>query len=285
MKYLILGSNGMAGHIVYLYLKSLGHEVDGFAKTNQYQFDSVVIGDAMDTDHLKYHITSGDYDVVVNCIGILNDFAEKNKSVASFLNAYLPHFLADITSSLKTRIFHISTDCVFSGKRGSYIENDFRDGATFYDRSKALGELEDNKNLTLRNSIIGPDMNSQGIGLLNWFMQQNGTISGFTKSIWTGQTTLQLAKTIDQAGRDNVSGLYNMVPDSSVSKYDLLLLLNQTFRNDALKIQPVEGIIANKSLVRTRFDFDYVIPNYETMIAELFNWVVKHKSLYLHYHL
>jgi dTDP-4-dehydrorhamnose reductase len=285
MKYLILGSNGMAGHIVYLYLKSQGHEVDGFARTNQYQFDNIIIGDAMDTVYLEKQITNGDYDVVVNCIGILNDFAEKNKSIATFLNAYLPQFLADITRLSKTRIFHISTDCVFSGKRGSYKETDFRDGATFYDRSKALGELEDNKNLTLRNSIIGPDMNPKGIGLLNWFMQQHGTINGFTKSIWTGQTTLQLAKTIEKAGIENVTGLYNMVPDSSVSKYDLLLMLNQSFRNQALEIKPVEGIVADKSLVRTKFEFDYVIPNYETMIAELFNWVIKHKTLYPHYQL
>ena len=76
-----------------------------------------------------------------------------------------------------------------------------------------------------------------------------------------------------------------MVPDSSVSKYDLLLMLNQSFRNQALEIKPVEGIVADKSLVRTKFEFDYVIPNYETMIAELFNWVIKHKTLYPHYQL
>lgn len=285
MKYLILGSNGMAGHIVYLYLKSQGYIVDGFAKSNQYQFDNIVIGDAMDIVLLEKQITNGDYDVVVNCIGILNNFAEKNKSIATFLNAYLPHFLADITRSLKTRVFHISTDCVFSGKRGSYVESDLRDGETFYDRSKALGELEDEKNLTLRNSIIGPDMNPKGIGLLNWFMQQHGTINGFTKSIWTGQTTLQLAKTIEKAGIENVTGLYNMVPDSSVSKYDLLLILNKTFRNQTLEIKPVEGVVADKSLVRTRFEFEYVIPDYQTMIEELFDWVIKHKTLYPHYQL
>jgi dTDP-4-dehydrorhamnose reductase len=285
MKFLILGSNGMAGHIIYLYLKSQGHEVDGFSRTNQYKFDNIVIGDAMDTVLLERQINHGNYDIVVNCIGILNDFAEKNKSIASFLNAYLPHFLVDITRFLKTRIFHISTDCVFSGANGSYKETDFRDGSTFYDRSKALGELEDNKNLTLRNSIIGPDLNPKGIGLLNWFMQQRGSINGFTKSIWTGQTTLQLAKTIEKAGIQNVTGLYNMVPDSSISKYDLLLMLNQVFRKQALEIKPVDGVFADKSLVRTRFEFDYLIPGYETMISDLFSWVVKHKTLYPHYQL
>jgi dTDP-4-dehydrorhamnose reductase len=283
MKYFVLGSNGMAGHMVYLYLKSQGHEVHGFSRTNQYNFENIVIGDAIDTLMLKNQITNGNYDVVVNCIGILNDFAEKNKSLAIFLNAYLPQFLADITRTLKTRVFHISTDCVFSGKRGSYSETDFRDGVTFYDRSKALGELEDDKNLTLRNSILGPDMNPKGIGLLNWFLQQHGTINGFTQSIWTGLTTLQLAKTIEKASIEDATGLYNMVPDASISKYDLLLMLNNTFRNQVLEIKPVEGIVANKSLIRTRFEFHYFIPDYETMIAELFNWVIKYKTLYPHY--
>lgn len=285
MKYLILGSNGMAGHIIYSYLKIQGHEVVGLAKSNQYQFDNILIGDAMNTVLLEKHIFEGDYDIVINCIGILNDFAEKNKSIATFLNSYLPHFLADITRNLKTRIFHISTDCVFSGTRGAYIEHDFRDGITFYDRSKALGELEDNKNLTFRNSIIGPDLNPKGIGLLNWFMQQNGKINGFTKSIWTGQTTLQLAKTIEKAGFENVTGLYNMVPDSSVSKYQLLSMLNRKFRNQELEIIPIDGIIADKSLVRTNFKFDYVVPDYPIMIDELYNWVVKYKQLYPHYKL
>lgn len=285
MKYLILGSNGMAGHMIYLYLKNQGHNVTGFAKSNQYQFENILIGDAMDSVLVETIIKKNDYDVVVNCIGILNNFAEKNKSIATYLNAYLPHFLADITLGLKTRIIHISTDCVFSGSRGSYKETDHRDGATFYDRSKALGELEDSKNLTLRNSIIGPDMNPKGIGLLNWFMQQHGTINGFTKSIWTGQTTLQLAKTIEKAGASNVSGFYNMVPNYSVTKFDLLVILNESFRNNELNIISVEGVVADKSLVRTKFDFDCEIPSYDIMITELYEWVIQNKILYPHYQL
>lgn len=285
MRFLILGSNGMAGHMLYLYLKSKGYTVTGFAKSNPHQFDNIIIGNALDATSVEKVVKEGAFDVVVNCIGILNDFAEKNKSVATFLNAYLPHFLAEITSELKTRIIHISTDCVFSGKKGAYTETDFRDGDTFYDRSKALGELNDHKNLTLRNSIIGPDINPKGIGLLNWFMQQQHKVNGFTKSIWTGQTTLQLAKTVEKASLSNVTGLYNMVPDSSISKYDLLLLLNRTFRNNSLEIHPVEGIVADKSLVRTKFDFEYSIPGYEQMVNEMHEWVLQNKSLYPHYNL
>lgn len=285
MKFLILGSNGMAGHMLYLYLKSKGHDVTGFAKSNQYQFDNVIIGNALDSSLIEKIVKEGEYDAVVNCIGILNDFAEKNKASAVFLNAYLPHFLAEISSTIKTQIIHISTDCVFSGKKGAYVESDFKDGDTFYDRSKALGELNDQKNLTLRNSIIGPDLSSKGIGLLNWFMQQQHKVNGFTKSIWTGQTTLQLAKTVEKAASLNVTGLYNMVPDSSISKYDLLQLLNYTFRNNSLEITPVEGVVADKSLVRTKYDFQYSIPGYEQMIREMHEWVMQNKHLYPHYNL
>jgi len=103
--------------------------------------------------------------------------AEENKALAAFLNAYFPHFLADITKDLNTQVVHMSTDCVFSGKRGSYTGDDLRDGESFYDRSKALGELNDGKNITLCNSIVGPDVNPNGIGLLNWFMKQKGEVT------------------------------------------------------------------------------------------------------------
>lgn len=179
----------------------------------------------------------------------------------------------------------MSTDCVFSGRRGEYTEDDFRDGETFYDRSKALGEIDDNKNLTLRNSIVGPDINPHGIGLLNWFLQQNGAINGFTKAMWTGQTTLQLAKTMEAAAMNKAHGLYNTVPDHSISKFDLLKLFNHYLKQNSLIINPVEGISLDKSLKRTRFDFNYIIPDYETMIAEMAQWILNHKEMYPHYNL
>ena len=274
----------MAGHTIALYLQEKGHEVCGFDISRSQYIESVV-GDARDTDTLKKIITKGKYDSVINCVGILNQFAEQNKSLASFLNSYLPHFLADITLEMDTQIIHMSTDCVFSGKRGEYTERDFRDGETFYDRSKALGELEDKKNVTLRNSIDGPDINPRGIGLLNWFMQQKGESNGFTKSMWTGQTTLQLAKTMEVAAKKRIGGLYNMVPDYAISKYDLLSLFNHFLRGDSLKINPVEGIKADKSLKRTNYDFDYLIPNYDVMIKELAEWIKDHKKMYPHYNL
>ena len=154
MKFLILGGNGMAGHIISLYLKEQGHDVTGFARSKS-PFVPTVIGDAANTELLRGAIEAGSYDAVINAIGLLNQFAENNHSAAAFLNAYFPHFLAEVTEGTNTQIIHMSTDCVFSGKEGHYSETSQPDGATFYDRSKALGELDDDKNLTLRNSIVG----------------------------------------------------------------------------------------------------------------------------------
>ncbi len=282
MKFLILGCNGMAGHMISIYMKERGHDVFGFDKSQPIYVDGIS-GDARNVDLIRDLITSGKYDSVINCIGILNQFADDNKALSSFLNAYFPHFLADVTANTDTQVIHMSTDCVFSGKRGQYTESDICDGETFYDRSKALGEIRDNRNITMRNSIVGPDINPRGIGLMNWFLQQVGELDGYTGAMWTGQTTLQLAKTMEVAAKEKVHGLYNMVPDHSISKYDLLQLFNHYFCNDKVVIHPIEGVVSDKSLKRTRYDFGYLIPDYEIMVYELSKWLKKHKKMYPHY--
>lgn len=274
----------MAGHMIGLYLKERGHDVLGVALTRSKIIDSVV-GDATDSDFIKALIGINKFDTIVNCVGILNQFAEDNKSMAVYLNSYFPHQLAQLTEGTSTQIIHMSTDCVFSGKRGQYTEDDLCDGTSFYDRTKALGELEDYKNLTLRNSIVGPDIKQKGIGLLNWFLQQHNEVSGYTRAMWTGQTTLQLAKTMEVAAMERAHGLYNMVPDESISKCDLLELFNKYIRKDKIIINPVDRMAADKSLKRTRWEFDYKIPDYETMIIELGEWMRKHKDLYPHYYI
>lgn len=274
----------MAGHTISLYLQEQGHEVYGFDLKKSKYIKSFA-GNAFDTETIARVIKEGNYDSVINCIGVLNQFAEQNHALAAFLNSFFPHFLAKTTEGTETQVIHMSTDCVFSGKRGSYTEEDFPDGETFYDRSKALGELNDDKNITLRNSIVGPDINPKGIGLLNWFMQQNGEINGFTKAMWTGQTTLQLAKTMEAAAKEKAYGLYNTVPDHSISKCNLCGLFNKYLRNNELTIHPVEGVNADKSLKRTHFEFGYLIPDYETMVAEMAEWIFKHKEMYPHYNL
>lgn len=288
MKFFICGCNGMAGHTIGLYLQEQGHDVYGFDLRESKLIKSFA-GNAFDTETIVKVIKEGHYDSVINCIGVLNQFAEQNHALAAFLNSYFPHFLAKTTEGTETQVIHMSTDCVFSGKKGSYTESDFQDGESFYDRSKALGELNDEKNVTLRNSIVGPDINPNGIGLLNWFMKSTahyeGPLNGYTKTMWTGQTTLQLAKTMEAAAKEKAHGLYNTVPDNTISKCDLIGLFNKYLRGGRIQIDPVEGVVADKSLKRTNYDFNYRIPDYEAMVKELAEWVFKHKALYPHYKL
>ena len=282
MRFLVLGAAGMAGHMISSYLFEKGHHVVGFDRSEVSHCESIR-GDARNLDFVRGVISKGKFDSVINCIGILNQFADDNKELAVLLNSHFPHFLAEITRNTNTQIIHMSTDCVFSGKRGGYTESDLRDGETFYDRTKALGELEDGKNTTLRNSIVGPDMNENGIGLFNWFMKQKGTIKGYTRVMWTGLTTLELAKAMEHAAKKRASGLYNMVYSEPISKYDLLKLFNKYMRNNELNIEPFDGFVADKSLKRTRFDFDYTVPDYETMVSEMAEWIESHKSFYRQY--
>lgn len=284
MKIFVLGVSGMAGHLIALYLQEQGHAVTGFAR-RRVSFVPSIAGDAADLPFLRKLILENRFDAVINCIGVLNHSAEQFKERAVYLNAYLPHFLAEVTSGTVTQVVHMSTDCVFSGKTGHYTETSLRDGETFYDRSKALGELEDEKNITLRNSIVGPDITPKGIGLLNWFMRQSGTVRGYTNAMWTGLTTLQLAKIMEKAIEQRIHGLYNMVPDHNISKYHLLGLFNHYLRNDAVVIRPFDDFIADKTLVRTRFDFMPDVPDYETMVRELSEWMRTHAELYPHYQL
>ena len=281
MKILVLGSSGMAGHTISHYLLSKGHQVDGFDR-NSLSKTTNMVGDIQKISLLQDVIEEGRYDSIINCIGVLNQFADKNKQMAVYLNSYLPHLLADLTKNLDTHVIQMSTDCVFSGQKGQYTESDFKDGESFYDRTKALGELDDDKNLTFRNSIVGPDMNKEGIGLLNWFMLQNDPIKGYTRVVWSGLTTLELAKAMEYAVKIKATGLYNMVYEEPISKYELLKLLNKHLRNNELLIEPFDDIVINKSLVRTRFDFDYIIPDYDQIVYELSEWIRNHHHFYKH---
>ncbi len=282
MKLLILGAGGMAGHIIALYFKEQGHEVTGFARRDL-PYCRTIVGDAQNTNDFKSAIETSDYDAVINCIGVLNQFAEADPAGAVYLNGYLPHYIAKLLKGTKTRLIHMSTDCVFAGNTGPYTEKSFPDGRTFYDRSKAMGEVNDSVNLTFRNSIIGPDPNVNGIGLFNWFMKQSGTIGGYTGAIWTGVTTLTLAKAMEQALKENLIGLYNLVNNESINKYDLLKLFNKYFRENSVDIQPNDSLQLDKTLLRERTDFSFVVPGYEQQIKEMQEWVYTHKDIYPHY--
>lgn len=281
MKYLVLGAGGMAGHMIVNYLLEQGEDVEGIERRNLSYCKSYNL-DVTNFTKLNHIIDENQYDYIINCIGLLNQTAENNIDQAVLLNSYLPHFLVKSTENLKTRIIQMSTDCVFSGKRGQYTENDFPDGESYYDRTKALGELNDSKNLTFRNSIIGPDINENGIGLFNWFMKQEKEINGFEKSIWTGVTTLTLAKAMHKASQQRLTGLYNLVNNEVITKYNLVCLFNK-YSGKELVINKIDGISHDKSLYRTRNDFDFIVPSYEIQVKELFEWIKVHKELYPYY--
>lgn len=278
MKYLVLGAGGMAGHLIATYLLESGEEVLGIARRNL-DFCDTVVADVTEFEKIRRIILQNEFDCLVNCIGILNQNAENNIAQAVLINSYLPHFLADVTRETKTQVIHMSTDCVFSGIKGNYLETDNPDGTSVYSRTKALGELVDNKNLSFRNSIVGPDINMNGIGLFNWFMHENGTISGYSQSIWSGVTTLTLAKAIYRASKSNVTGLYHLTNNESISKYDLLNLFKERTNLD-IAIKITEGIKHNKALINTRKDVLFDIPSYEVQINDMIEWIVGHKELY-----
>ena len=282
MKILILGCNGMAGHTISLYMKEKGHYIYGI-DINESQIIPSFALDVHDCSKLREIVGRNKYDSIINCIGILNMNAEIHKESAVYLNSYLPHLLANLTEGTETQVIQLSTDSIYSGTRGEYTENDIPDGVTFYDRTKAIGELNDMKNITLRNSIVGPDINPNGIGLLNWFMKQSGQIQGYVNAIWTGQTTLQLAKTMENAAQEKAHGLYNTVPDYSISKYELLKLFSKYLRRNSTQIIPNYSLSTNKSLKRIKYDFNYIIPDYEKMVYEMALWIFAHKDMYPHY--
>jgi len=282
MKILILGAGGMAGHVVSLYLRESGFDVDTLSARNALDKNTYLV-DVMDLSRLKEVLSMHHYDVVVNCIGLLVKQSDERKDLATYLNSFLPHFLENYYNGTQTKIIHLSTDCVFSGKKPPYDENSPYDGELFYDRSKALGEVINDKDLTFRMSIIGPDMQENGTGLFNWFYKQTGEISGYTTAMWTGITTIELAKGIKAAIEQDLRGLYHLVPQANISKFDLLGIFKEVFGRTDIDIQPATNVSLDKTLVNTRNDFDYPVPGYNQMVQEMQEWIVTHEDIYKHY--
>jgi dTDP-4-dehydrorhamnose reductase len=271
-KILVIGMKGMAGHVVFKSLPKLGdYEVYGVAR-NVISSDRVFNLDVVNTEKLK-KIISLQFDVIINCIGILNKDAEDNPHKAIWFNSYFPHLLESLTKNTKTKVISISTDCVFSGKKGNYTESDLRDGEGFYAMSKAMGEIVNEKDLTIRTSIIGPELNKNGIGLFHWFMQQNNPVSGYSKAFWSGITTIELAKVIHQTILQDTKGLLIVAGAPKIDKLSLLKLFNKTFKNSVLDISENANYKVDKSMCSSRYDFDYQVPSYEEMILEMKMWI------------
>ena len=258
MKVLILGKNGMLGHKVYNYFKNRNYEVKGTTR-NEYEVDK---------DNIEDIIKEVKPDVVINCIGILNKQCEDNKLLAIKVNTLLPHQLDYLSDKYNYYFIQVSTDCVFNGKEGNYIETSIPNAESFYGRTKALGEINNNKNVTLRTSIIGPD-DKDGIGLFQWFMKQKKEVNGYSKVIWTGITTIELAKQMEVAINNHLTGIQHVVNNDFISKKDLLELFKKYYNKD-INIIDDDSIVSNKTLIRTNLSYNFNIPSYEEMIERMF---------------
>lgn len=257
----------MLGHVVYYYLKETQkYDVLNTVYRNKLTSDSIIC-DVRDQDHLKSVLHELSPDVIVNCVGALIQESKTNPANAIYLNAMLPHILKELADKINAKLIHVSTDCVFSGKKGNYAEDDFRDADDVYGRSKALGEIFDAPHCTLRTSIIGPELKKNGAGLFHWFMSQDNEVKGYTKALWSGVTTLELAKTMHKVIENNLKGLYHVTNGKSISKFELLKLLNE-LRETQIEIGRDDEHIVDKSL-QSSSQFNFKVPDYRTMIREI----------------
>jgi dTDP-4-dehydrorhamnose reductase len=282
-KVLVLGSTGLIGHQVFNYLQSTAqYDLHDFAYRKKFREGSMIL-DARDEERFFKAIKDISPNFIVNCIGILINAARDNLENAIFLNAYMPHRLARLADSLDAKLIHISTDCVFSGDKGTaYLEGDFKDGSGNYSKTKGLGEIISKNHLTLRTSVVGPELKNNGEELFHWFMNQSGTISGYTKSIWSGVTTIELARAVECSMRRDITGLHHVTNNSSINKYDLLNLFKKHTGKD-INISPVDGKKKDKSFIDTRELLDFQIPSYDLMVSEMVELIRNNKSLYSQY--
>lgn len=212
-------------------------------------------------------------DYIINCIGVLIKGSIQDPSNAILINALLPHKLAQFSKAINAKLIHISTDCVFDGSKGSYIETDNKTAQDTYGLSKSLGEINDDKNLTLRTSIIGPELKKNGEGLFSWFIKQKGEVKGFTESIWGGVTTIVLAEAIINSIKENHTGLIHVTNGQPISKFDLLSIIKDKFELNNIDLKKVSGKKADKSL-STKFNY-FNIQTYSKMISEMRNYCIK----------
>jgi len=289
MKVCILGANGMLGNaLIYSMAFTQDYQVLGTVRNESAkQFfppqitQHIVAGiDAQDIASIRDFLEVKKPDVVINSIGIVKQIDNGADPIRAIeFNAILPHQLSKICRSIGTRLIHISTDCVFSGKKGSaYLEIDNPDPVDLYGRTKLLGELGDAPHeLTLRTSYIGNEFESTN-GLLEWFLAQNNPISGYTKAIYSGLPTVILADLI----RDKVlkmpqlHGLYH-VSSSPISKYNLLNLVAKVF-GKKIVINPDDRFIIDRSLDSERFSdaTGFVPPSWEQMIELMYQDRIRH---------
>jgi dTDP-4-dehydrorhamnose reductase len=283
MKIVLLGGNGMAGHLLAAYLKRSA-DFDIIVTVRPHSLSNrtsealrglqVRELDVRSLEEVRRFIERSAPDLIINAVGILNQQAEDYPLDAYKVNGLLPHWLRYWGEQVGARLVHISSDCVFSGSRGQYRESDAPDGTSVYARSKALGEFRDSKHVTIRTSIIGPDHKPKGIGLMKWFLAQHGEVSGYRKVLWNGVTTLELAKATKWLiDHPETGGLVHLTAAETVSKHELLLLMQETFDKRNVTIVPNDEPIIDRTLLATREDFGYKAPKYAEMLVELRQWM------------
>ncbi len=262
MKVLILGASGMLGHKLW---QAASEHFDLYATVRQAPatyaryglFDTARLCggvSAQDFDSVIWALATVRPDVTINCIGIVKQAAAAQDPVTSIaINALFPHRLAHLCRAAGSRLIHISTDCVFSGRRGNYVEDDISDAEDLYGRTKFLGEVSADNCLTLRTSIIGRELESSS-GLVEWFLGQEGRrVRGYKRAVFSGFTTLALSDIIVQliAEQPELHGLWQVAAEP-INKYDLLSLVNDAYDTN-ISIESDETVAVDRSLNADRF--------------------------------
>ena len=284
-KVLILGSSGLIGHQVHNYLKqNSDYQLTNISHSRKLNSKTILLN-VKNEVKLASEVNRIRPNFIINCIGVLITESKKNPDNAIYLNAYLPHKLLVIANNINAKLIHISTDCVFSGKKNQpYIESDYKDGIGIYPESKSLGEFVSSNHLTIRTSVVGPELSLRDEELFNWFMNQSNEINGYSKAIWSGVTTLELSRAIKFFIENGTVGLYHLTNGKAISKYELITLF-KFFTNKKNIVNKIDGVSSNKSFIDTREEINYQIPSYKEMIKDMVLLIKNNKNLYRHYKL
>lgn len=230
--------------------------------------------DVLDHDSLTNAFIQVRPDVVINCVGLVKQLAAADDPLQAIpINTLLPHRLAKLCDVARARLVHISTDCVFAGDKGGYLESDNSDAEDLYGKSKFLGEVSYANSITLRTSIIGHELQNPH-SLIDWFLEQEGSCRGFTNAIFSGVPTVVLAQIIRDVvlPRPELFGLYHLAA-KPISKFDLIKLVAQVYGKN-IEIIPDDKLRIDRSLDGARFTqaFGYVVPEWENMIKQMFTY-------------
>lgn len=264
----------MLGHVLFDVLKSKRSdkfEVIGVNRSGRTHERNVFNLDVLDFDNLEQSINKIRPSFIVNCVGTLVESSNRNPLLAIRTNAMLPWVLDELSQKYHFKLIHISTDCVFDGKTGKHKEMDKKTESNFYGLSKSLGEVINSRALTIRTSIIGPELKDNPTGLFEWVLSQRGkTISGYQRAIWSGLTTLELSNFIIWCMDQDISGIVHATNNTVISKFNLIELINDKLKLN-INVVPNLDFISDKTLVNSRIN-NYVFPSYEKMIDDMNNW-------------